>query len=197
MSELIEERYGKLALTNILASIWTGDWDRYESIFAEMSEDVKKQFPFQPYYNREQIELWYENHFFIPGDYFVSPYFSSYTQDGKDEESRRQDLLCLIGIYEKVGFYYPLEQDRYPDHLGCLTYFISSTLQEQIKALQNEDESYYNEIVQLENKIRNEYIVPILDELIEQSNKKIRHQFFKEFLNFYKEVMQTEWSEVI
>lgn len=195
MKEMIEERYGKMALTNILSAIWFGDWDRYEKIFNEMSEDLKAEFSFHQFYHREQVKLWYDNHFFIPGDYFVSPYFSSYLADGKDEETRSQDLLCLIGIYEKTGFYFPLEKELYPDHLGCLTTFIGSALQEEINALQNDDIPYYEQLVQLEEEIRNKYIIPVLEPLLELSNKKITHKFFKQFLQFYAQAMVEEWGE--
>lgn len=195
MNALIEERYGKLALANILSAVWFGDWDRYEKIFNEMPDEIKAEFPFHQFYHREQVKLWYDNHFYIPGDYFVSPYFSSYTSEEKDEDTRRQDLLCLIGIYEKTGFYYPLEKERYPDHLGCLTSFISSALQEEIKALQDGDSDYYGKLVGLEDDIRNNYIVPVLQPLMEQSNKKIDHLFFKTFIKFYAQTMIEEWGE--
>lgn len=193
MKEIIEECYGQLVLVNILSAVWIGDWDRYEEIFKEMPDELQAEFPFHPFYHREQVELWYENHFLIPGDYFVSPYFSSYVTNEKDEERRRQDLLCLISIFNKTGFYYPLEKESYPDHLGCLTSFVSSALQEEIKALQEADLVYFEQLVELKERLRCKYIVPVLKPLIKQSNMKINHLFFKEFLQFYGQTMEVEW----
>lgn len=196
MKEMTEERYGKLALANILASIWLGDWERYESIFTEMPEYLHGQFPFHRHYNREQAELWHENHFFIPGEYFISPYLSSYTQSGNDGyEKRRSDLLCLIGLYDKTGFYYPLEKEIYPDHIGCMTLFLGTVIKECINAETAKDEEYLAELAELERHMLDQYIIPILHPLKNNAESKIEHPFFKEFLAFYIQVMKEEQNE--
>lgn len=186
MEPTLEELYGKMALSNILSSVWLGDWKRYEDIFSTMREDVQMNFPFHQHYDREQVKQWYENHFFIPGDYFVSPYFSSYSiGESGDEDARKKDLLCLIGMYEKTGFYYPLEKELYPDHMGCLVAFWGSVIQEQIKASQTGDEEYVKKLAELEGEILNQYILPVLNPLRNHADPKISHSFFKEFLDFF------------
>lgn len=191
--QTLEELHGSLALANIMSVIWLGDWDRYEEIFAEIPDELKNQFPFHTHYKREEVEIWYENHFFIPGDYFISPYFSSYSSNkGQDVEERRKSLLCLIVIYEKMGFYYPLENNLYPDHLGCLLVFISSVLQEQIKAMNNSDDELYKKLTNMKNEIFSEYIQPVLHPLQKNTWNHAKHPFIKEFLQYFCQVIEEE-----
>ncbi|PLR83657.1 hypothetical protein CVD25_13625 [Bacillus canaveralius] len=192
----LEELHGKLALANILTSVWLGDWDRYEEIFNDMPNEIRIHFPFHKYYDREEVMLWHENHFSIPGDYFVSPYFSSYgKREGEEEDDRKQDLLCLIGLFEKTGFYYPLEKERYPDHLGCLTAFLSSVLLEQIKSAERNDHQYLGRLINFEMQIAKDYIAPVLPALLDKANEKISNLFLKEFLNFYFQAIRNDWIE--
>lgn len=196
MDNRIELLQGKNVLTNILSSIWLGEFDKYEEIFNNLPDENKVEFPFHEHYERDEVKLWHENYFYIPGNYFVSPYFSSYRQSEKDEIRRRQDLLCLIGLYEKLGFYYPLEKSLYPDHFGCILTFINSIIGEQIKALEENDEQLYEQLVRLEMETSGQYIFSIKRSLREESDKKISHAFFKEFLNFFDEIMTEETLNV-
>lgn len=194
VEQTIEERYGKWALTNLFTAIWLGDWERYEEIFRGLPAELYVQLPFQAYYRRDEAALWHDNHFFIPGEHFVSPYFSSY--GGKEnEEIRRKELLCLIGLYEQTGFYFPLEKERYPDHLGCITAFLSSIGLEQIEAFKSEDEEYAHRLARMEREVLGTYILPVLEPLLEAGKEKIKHPFFQEFLTFYSESMRTDWQE--
>ncbi len=191
MDRIHEEQYGQLALTNILASVWLGDWDRYEVIFRNMDEGLKLNFPFHADYNREDVELWYENHFFIPGDYFLSPYYSSYIGNKDDSEERKKNLLCLIGLYEKMGFHFPLEQDIYPDHIGCIMAFIGAIQQEKIKAQNNE---MMNNLTSIEQEMIMNYILPVVKAMNENVVNKVRTPFFKKFLPYFQEVLIQEYS---
>ncbi len=191
-----EEQYGQLVLINILSCIWLGEWDRYEELFQNMDDKLKENFPFHSHYDQEDVKLWYENYFFIPGDYFVSPYFSSYIKKGHDEhEERKKDLLCLIGLYEKTGFLYPLEKEIYPDHFGCITAFLGSLIQESIKADVEKDEEYKRKLAELKQFVICNYILPILPTLQKNALTKVKHSFFKEFLSFYIKMMQEDWQE--
>lgn len=189
-----EEQYGQLALTNILASVWLGDWDRYEEIFKQMNEDMKANFPFHKLYDRGNVQLWHENHFYIPGDYFVPPYFSSYKGKNVSEEEKKKDLLCLIGTYEKMGFYFPLHQGLYPDHLGCLTSFIGAIQQEKIKAMDLKDEELFRQLDKLEIETVRDYILPVLEAMIGNTLKQMKHPFFSEFIPFHYEMILEEYN---
>lgn len=189
----MEERYGKLAITNILTSIWFGDWKRYEEIMHEVPESMHDELSFHSFYKRDEVQLWHDNHFFIPGDHFVSPYFSSYSKDSDDDELRKKDLLCLIGLYEKTNYYFPLENNIFPDHFGCLTAFVGSLLQEQIKAEQDGDREYLMQLEKLEAEVISQYIKPVIKPLLAVAATKVKHPFFKEFLQFYAEM--EEWME--
>lgn len=191
----MEERYGKLAIANIMTSIWLGEWERYEDFMNEIPAGMRGELPFHSSYQREEVELWHDNHFFIPGDHFVSPYFSSYTKNDEDEETRRHDLLCLIGLYEKTAFYFPLEQDRLPDHLGSMTAFISSVLQAEIKAELEGDNEYLHQLEEIEAEMLSNYIRPVLKPMLANAADKIKHPFFKEFLLFFAEIMGEDWVE--
>lgn len=192
---MMEERYGKLAIANILTSIWFGDWSRYEDFMNDVPEDMHAELSFHSFYEREEVKLWHDNHFFIPGDHFVSPYFSSYPKEGEDEEARKQDLLCLIGLYEKTGFYFPLEQNRLPDHYGSMTAFLSSILQAEIKADQEGEREYLQQLEEIEAEVLKRYIQPSLNPMLKAAGLKIKHPFFKEFLSFYADLMGEDWLE--
>ncbi|MFO1443326.1 molecular chaperone TorD family protein [Bacillus sp. Bva_UNVM-123] len=184
--QTMEELKGSLALANIMSVIWLGDWERYENIFAEMPIELREQFPFHQYYTHDEVAIWHENHFFIPGEYFISPYFSSYTSNrGQDVEERRKSLLCLIGHYEKMGFYFPLEKQLYPDHTGCIMVFLSSLLQEQIKAKHDADEELYFQLDELKSEILTDFIEPILSQLQKNSLNNAKHPFINEFLQYF------------
>ncbi len=189
----IEELKGSLVFANIMSVVWLGDWDRYEKIFVEMPTELREQFPFHQYYSREDVAIWHENHFFIPGEFFISPYFSSYSSNnGEDVEERRKSLLCLIGIYEKMGFYYPLEENLYPDHFGCIMVFLTSLLQEQIKARQASDEQLYQKLADLKNEVFHEYIQPILSSLQKTALNNVKHPFLHEFLQYFCSTLSKE-----
>ena len=184
--QTMEELKGSLALANIMSVIWLGDWERYENIFAEMPIELREQFPFHKYYTQDEVAIWHENHFFIPGEYFISPYFSSYTSNrGQDAEERRKSLLCLIGHYEKMGFYFPLEKQLYPDHIGCIMVFVSSLLQEQIKAKHDSDEELYLQLDELKSEILTDFIEPILSQLQKNMLNNAKHPFINEFLQYF------------
>ena len=171
----MEERYGKLAIANILTSIWFGEWDRYEEFMKEVPESMQDELSFHSFYKRDEVQLWHDNHFFIPGDHFVSPYFSSYPKNGEDEEARKQDLLCLIGLYEKTGFYFPLEQNHLPDHFGSMTAFLSSVLQAEIKAEQEGDSEYLQKLENIEAEVLTQYIKPVIKPMLESAEAKVKH----------------------
>lgn len=191
--QTLEELKGRLALANIMSVIWLGDWERYETIFAELPETLKNEFPFHSFYDREEVEIWYDNHFFIPGSFFIPPYFSSYYSQNKGAaDESKTSLLCLIGHYEEMGFYYPLENNLYPDHLGCLMVFISSILQEQIKAVQDLDQELFAKLHALKNEIVMEYLYPILQPLQKYAENRVKHPFIKEFLNYFCQAAEKE-----
>lgn len=191
-----EEQYGQLILTNIFGSVWLGDWDHYEEIFKEMDEGLKGSFPFHSEYVREMVKLWYENHFLIPGDYFISPYFSSYTSKNNiGAEEGKRDLLCLIGMYEKLGFYFPLHQDLYPDHIGCLTTFLAAVMQEKLKADEEDDRELLYLLSELEDEIALKYILPIGENIYEKEMNRIQHPFFEQFLSYYMDVMREQYFQ--
>ena len=191
----MEERYGKLAIANILTSIWFGDWERYEEFMKDVPESMQDELSFHSFYKRDEVQLWHDNHFFIPGDHFVSPYFSSYSKNGEDEETRKQDLLCLIGLYERTGFYFPLEQDRLPDHFGSMTAFLSSVLQAEINSEQEGDSEYLQQLEEIEAEVLTQYIKPVIKLMLANADAKVKHPFFKEFLSFYAEMMSDNWME--
>jgi TorA maturation chaperone TorD len=191
----MEERYGKLAAANIMTSIWLGEWDTYEAFMDDIPEGMRKELTFHSLYNRDEVQLWYDNHFFIPGDHFVSPYFSSYVKNNEDEEARRHELLCLIGLYEKTAFYFPLEQDRLPDHFGSMTAFMCSILQGEIEAEQEGEREYVQQLEEIEAEMLERFIKPVLKPMLEYAETKIKHPFFKEFLSFYSEMMSEDWVE--
>lgn len=186
MEVSIEERYGNMTLMNIFTSVWLGDWDLYDELFINMPDEIKNQFPFQSHYDREQVALWHENYFAIPGDFFVPPYYTAYQENQENMEEWKHSLLGLIGMYEKFGFYYPLEKEKYPDHIGCMTAFISSSIDAQIKAYHSRDFESITLLDKVQEEMLINYIEPTLLPLLNVAENKIEHPFFKEFLRFYK-----------
>lgn len=181
-----EEIYGNLLLNELMTSIWFGNWEQYEKIMTQLPEELVEEFPFHQYYDREDTSLWYDNHFRIPGAYFIPPYLSSYNdQSAEAQEKSRQDVLCLIGEYEKFGFYYPLDQDQFPDHFGSITAFITATLKEQVKAMQVGDNELVEQLGDLKQQIYVRYLAKGIHEMTKQANGKTVDLFFQHFLTYY------------
>lgn len=186
-----EEVYGNLLLNELMTSIWFGDWDQYEEIMSQLPENLLEEFPFHQYYNREEISLWYDNYFKIPGAYFIPPYLSSYNdRSAEAQEKSRQDVLCLIGEYEKFGFYYPLDQDQFPDHFGSITAFITATLKEEIKAIQANDDELILQLNKLKQQMYVSYLAKGIFNMTEHAKGKVEDQFFQEFLTYYAQNMK-------
>lgn len=201
----LEESYGRLALWNILSHIWLGEWDEYESYFRDLPLEVKGEFPFHAHYKREEVSLWYDNYFVIPGEYFIPPYFSSYNRgvgsrvseggkfEGEDfQEDAKQDLLCLIGHFERVGYYYPLEKNVYPDHFGSLAGFMVAAIREEIQAISNGDSARSDEMKALQEEIFTKYLIPVENKLKIFAKGKTKHPFFQTFLSYYHTAVQQE-----
>lgn len=196
LNDSLEVKNGMLALTNIFSSVWLGDWDQYEKILSEMPKELTTELPFHSLYDREEVDLWYQNHFVIPGDHFVSPYFSTYSAEkqGSNEETNKE-LLCLIGIYEKVGFYFPLEKKLYPDHIASLNVFFGSLMREAITAQTNDDQKYLKQLQEMQAEILNQYLLPLGNGLKNAANNKIYNQFLKEFVDYYADFLEKEANE--
>lgn len=193
MNDSLEVKNGIQALTNILSSVWLGDWEQYEKILADMPAELKAELPFHSYYDREEVDLWYQNHFFIPGDHFVSPYFSTYSaQEKGNNEETNKELLCLIGIYEKVGFYYPLEKKIYPDHIGSLNVFLASIMREEITAEKNGDNDYVKQLLELRDEIISKYVLPLQRGLKKAAQNKINNLFLVNFIDFYSDFIEKD-----
>lgn len=200
----LEESYGRLALWNILSHIWLGEWDKYEAYFHEMPLEMKREFPFHVHYKKEEVSLWYDNYFVIPGDYFVPPFYSSYTGGGSTkyivgsreeeilQEDAKQDLLCLIGHFERVGYFYPLEKNVYPDHFGSLAGFMVAAIREEIQGVSGGNSSLSEEMKALQQEILQKYLIPVEDKLKKSAEGKIMHPFFKTFLTYYHTAIQQE-----
>ncbi len=192
MTAAIEETYGRLMLANLFTQVWIGDWEGYEKTFSSIPEEIKVEFPFHSHYNREEVPMWHENQFSIPGDYFISPYMSSYY--GKDEEEvdkAKQDLLCLIGMFEEMGFYYPLDKGEYPDHIGSLTAFLTAAIQEEAEALKAEDIEKAEKLRNLQKETYEKYMKPGLAKLEQVVEKRASHPFIKKFVPFYCTALET------
>ncbi|MGG5254252.1 molecular chaperone TorD family protein [Neobacillus sp. SM06] len=193
MNELLDVKQGTATLINILSTVWLGDWDQYESIMAKMPDELKAQLPFSTHYDREEVDLWHQNHFTIPADHFVSPYFSTYSSQlsGNKEETNKA-LLCLIGIFEKVGFYYPLERKLYPDHIGSLTIFVAAILQQEISTEKNQNHDERKQLLDIRSEILNQYVRPLQKGIKMAAQGKIQNLFLKEFINFSAEFFEKE-----
>ncbi|MCF6092485.1 molecular chaperone TorD family protein [Microaerobacter geothermalis] len=191
MNEKLEEVYGKRLICNLFTQIWFGNWKEYETIFREIPASLRDQFSFHKHYEREEVSLWYENYFLIPGKYYVPPYISFYAKKlNEDTEKFKQELLCLIGVYEKVGFYYPIEKEEFPDHIGILTAFLTASIQEEIKAIENGDQKLAQQIKNLQQQVIEKYILPYLEEFKHYSKTKIHHLFFTKFIEFYCSMLE-------
>ncbi len=183
-----EETYGKLILAQIFTHIWYGDWDNYEQTMNQLPERLVNEFPFHACYDRKETKIWHDNYFSIPGIYFVPPYMSSYREKSETAElDTKQDLLCLIGAYEKLGFYYPLEREAFPDHIGSLTAFITATLKEEAVALEKGDHELVIELADARKEMYDKYLAPCLGVICKQHQHKFSDSFFNMFIPFYME----------
>src|SRR5699024_5320190 len=143
------------------------------------------------HYDREESALWHENYFSIPGPHFIPPYLSSYTEKTENEQEKaKQDLLYLIGAFDKVGFYYPLEKDEFPDHIGSLTAFITAAAKKEIEATKKEKPELVKKINELKQKNNESYLRIAINELWSRYKNHIQDSFFKEFVPFYLNAME-------
>ncbi|HLR69721.1 MAG TPA: molecular chaperone TorD family protein [Virgibacillus sp.] len=191
MPNTIEETYGKLVLTQLFTHVWFGDWDEYEKAINQLPDELIDAFPFHKHYDREESALWHENYFSIPGPYFIPPYLSSYTEKTEDEQEKaKQDLLYLIGAFDKVGFYYPLEKDEFPDHIGSLTAFITAAAKKEIEATKEGNTELVKQMNELQQEIYESYLRIAINELWSRYKNHIQDSFFKEFVPFYLNAME-------
>lgn len=196
MPYTIEETYGKLVLTQLFTHVWFGDWDRYEEAIKQLPAELTNAFPFHKHYDREETALWHENYFSIPGPHFVPPYLSSYTEKTEGEQEKaKQDLLYLIGAFDKVGFYYPLEKEEFPDHIGSLTAFIAAAAKEEIEATKAKDAELATQMNDLQKEIYDSYLRIAINQLWGRYSDHIKDPFFKEFIPFFQSSMADLRSE--
>lgn len=182
----ITEKYGQLLLSQLFTHVWYGSWNEFEEIIQQLPEDLRSQFPFYEEYDREDTALWYENYFEIPGDYFIPPYLSSYrSKEINAENTMKEDLLQLITTFDQLGFYYPLEKDQFPDHIGSMTAFITATIVEEIKALQEEEEASVEKLEDIKQTIYLKYLKPTVERMWEENKHKISDPFFEDFIPYF------------
>src|SRR5690625_1005996 len=185
------ETYGKLLLSQLFTNIWLGEWDKYEQTISQLPTKISSNLPFHMHYDPREVKLAYENYFVIPGEFFIPPYVSAYYDKSEEEQQiARQDLLCLVGAYEKVGYYYPIEIDELPDHVGSITGFITALLQEKIKAYDQGDQQLIKDIKHLQREVYDDYLKVALEKIEQYYTRKIDDQFFEHFLPFYKETLE-------
>jgi len=184
--ESLAEKYGQLLLSQLFTQVWYGSWDEFEETISQLPSELQKEFPFYEVYDREDTRLWHENYFKIPGEYFIPPYLSSYQEKTLDAENHlKQDLLSLITTYDKLGFYYPLEQDEYPDHFGSLTAFITATITEEIKAQHENEEELVEDLQTIKEEVYEKYLKPGIDQMWESNKHKISDPFFEAFIPYF------------
>ncbi|MUV36337.1 hypothetical protein JNUCC1_00139 [Lentibacillus sp. JNUCC-1] len=187
----LEEAYGKLLLSDLFTHIWFGDWEAYETAIEQIPEELVMELPFTDHYIREETALWRDNYFQIPGEYFIPPYLSSYFgKDEKEQERARQEVLCLVGDYDKFGFYYPLEQNEFPDHFGSVTAFITAALKSEIKAHEEGDAELASQLHNFRHHIYTTYLQKGIASMMTQCENRVSDPFFKAFLTFYQQSME-------
>lgn len=182
MKNIQEEQQGLIAMADLFMAIWLGEWDKYEDFFRSIPEEFHSEFPFHSHYNREEADLWLQNHFSIPGAHFISPYYSSYRAPGQDEEVKRNSLLRLISMYEKTGYYFPLEKEIYPDHIAALTGFAASVLREEAKAAEQGDHEYLEQLGMLKRDVAEIYMAPLVSSIKEAVHGKVKNSFVNAFV---------------
>lgn len=185
------ETHGKLLLSQLFTNIWLGEWDNYEQTISQLPDEITLNLPFHSHYDQREVKLAYENYFVIPGEYFVPPYVSAYYGKSESEQqTARQDLLCLIGAYEKVGYYYPAEIDELPDHIGSIIGFITALLREEIKATNENDTHLVTDIKKIQREVYEDYLRPGLNKMEKPLQITIDDSFFKNFMPFFYESLE-------
>lgn len=191
VNDEVEETYGKLLLAELFRTVWFGDWDSYDAIISGLPEELTEELPFHQHYNREDTALWRDNYFQIPGPYFVPPYYSSYFEKSEEgQEAARQEVLCLVGEFDKLGFYYPLEQNEFPDHFGSMTAFITAALKEEIKAIQARDTKLKEQLQEVQHRVYTSYIKKGIIQMLEDCDDRLSDPFFQAFMPFFAQRMK-------
>lgn len=191
LHEEVEEVYGKLLLGELFRCVWFGHWDHYETIISGLPEELIENIPFHQYYDREETALWRDNYFQIPGPYFIPPYLSSYYgESAEDQEEARQEVLCLVGEFDKLKFYYPLEQDEFPDHFGSMTAFITAALKEEVKAIEVGDTELQEQLQEVQQRVYTSYLRKGIQTMRQTCDEEAFEPFFRSFIPFFAESME-------
>ncbi|CEG29249.1 molecular chaperone TorD family protein [Bacillus sp. B-jedd] len=192
MNNIQEEQQGLIAMADLFTAIWMGEWNTYEDFFQSIPVEFHGELPFHGHYNREEADLWLQNHFSIPGEHFISPYYSSYRAPGQDEEVKRNSLLRLIGMYERTGYYFPLEKEIYPDHIAALTGFAASILKEEAKAAEQEDKEYLDQLGKLKRDVVEIYLAPLVSSIKVAAQGKVNNPFVDQFVLSVSEFVEKD-----
>src|SRR5699024_10370943 len=106
------------------------------------------------------------------------------------QEKAKQDLLYLIGAFDKMGFYYTLEKEEFPDHIGSLTAFITAADKKEIEATKEDNTKLVKQMNELQQEIYESYLRIAINELWARYKEHIQDPFFKEFVPFYLNAME-------
>lgn len=192
-AEAIHELKGKQFVYGLFSAILLGQVERYDQVMRELPVDIRKQFPFYQDFEKEKVTAAYDNLFVVPGDYYIPPYYSSYAGLYYDNElDLNENHLCLIGLFERFGFYDPIEQEQLPDHIAMFFSFMQASLALEVKAWTDDDEELAKQAQQLQKRFLNEFLHPWASVLLSQVQKQEISPFFRKIGGFAQEYLSIE-----
>lgn len=192
-TETIDELKGKQFVYGLFSAILLGQFQRYRQMMEELPEEMRAQFPFHQHYDEEEVSLAYDNLFVIPGEFYIPPYYSSYAGSYNDNELEiRENHLCLIGLFERFGFYDPIEQEQLPNHIAMFFSFMQASLALEVKAWTDNDEELAGQAQQLQKRFLDEFLHPWVPMLLSQVQKQEISLFFQKWGNFAQEYLSIE-----
>lgn len=192
-AETIHELKGKQFVYGIFSALLLGQVERYRQVMENLPVDIRRQFPFHQDFEEEKVAAAYDNLFVVPGDYYIPPYYSSYAGQYKDNELEiREHLLCLIGLFERFGFYYPIEQEQLPDHIAMFFSFMQASLALEEKAWTDNDEKLAGQAQQLQKRFLDEFLHPWVPVLLSQVQKQEISPFFQKWGHYAQEYLRIE-----
>jgi hypothetical protein len=96
----------------------------------------------------------------------------------------------LIGEFDLLGFYYPLEQDAFPDHFGSMTAFITAILREEIKAVKAGNIGLLEKLQEIRNRVYTSYLKNGIQSMLVQCKDRLADPFFQAFMPFFQSQME-------
>ncbi|WP_280772274.1 TorD/DmsD family molecular chaperone [Salipaludibacillus daqingensis] len=195
MSYSVEE---KTFLYVLFAQVMYGETDVLKHLFKtqnesfqQLDEDVLRLFELLSKTKEEELQIQYDNLFFIPGSYYVPPYLGKYACEN-DSEGEQQLLEKLAALYNSTGFI-TFAEKKYlrHDHLGHLLMFQHFLLLQRKEVVEEE----VHVIGTILRDVLETILVPSFGKFEQKVSKSIKKGFYLDAVRLIHQFIDQERVE--